>query len=279
MLPSYRDPNYAASVRLEQIRERDGEIQDHIPHEIRIIHARRAARSAFGWTAIVGFVAVGAVAGLNVVIAPAHLPTTFALLGALGLSLVAYGIAYQVALFGFDRKVLATFDAAEDPLSRLARIEAAVIGETAARIVARSEPSSLWLPLAGVGLLVPLHLHLAYHLLTKGFSFSSRVVEGFDWWIGASLILVGFAHLVLAFQGFRFASKASQMSTVQLEAKAPVSGWAALGWTVLGSLLPGVIAIGIPPVLVFVTGILFIPYMFGTMHRRLVAERHVLEGA
>ena len=61
--------------------------------------------------------------------------------------------------------------------------------------------------------------------------------------------------------------------------ESPVGGWAALGWTVLGSLLPVLIAIAIPPVIVFLTGALFVPYSFNAMHRRLVEERDILDSA
>jgi len=282
MLPSYRDPRYAASIRLEQLQESGGELRDHIPSEIRAIHARRVARTAAGGLAVIGFVLVVLASiwnGLTSSSLRAPAPT-FVLLGAVVASVAIYAVLYLRASARFDSLVLASFDRSEDPLARLARLESNSIRRAAAKIVAGEERASLGLPLAGLGLLAPLTIHLAvWALINAGHADPMRWVQSFDWWIAATLILVGVAHGVLVYLAWRFARIAGETATRELSWRRPVGGWAALGWTVAGSLLPGVIAIAIPPVIVFLTGVLFVPYSFHAMHRRLVEERNLLESA
>lgn len=282
MLPSYRDPRYAASVRLEQLQESGGELRDQIPSEIRAIHARRVARSAAGATAVSGFVLVALATAWNGLTsssfrAPAP---TFVLLGAALASIAVYVALHLYASAHFDGLVLASFDKSEDTLAKLARMESDNIRRAAARLVASNERASVGLPLAGVGLLAPLTIHLGvWALINAGRPDPMRWIQAFDWWIAATLILVGVAHGVLVYLAWRFARIAAESPTRHLERQRPVGGWAALGWTVAGSLLPGIIAIAIPPVIVFLTGALFVPYSFHAMHRRLVEERNLLESA
>lgn len=284
MIPSYRDPRYAASIRLEQLQERGRELGDQIPAEIRTIHARRSARSAAGTSAVLGFFLVALLTGWNFLVASSErdpdVHPTFVLASAVLATIVIYGVTYHRAKRRFDSLVLASFDTSEDALAQVARLESDGVRRAAARITSRGERSSLALPLAGLGLLGPLTIHLVVWLVLHiGDMDSTRWVRSFDWWIAATLFLVGIAHGVLAYQAWRFAGIAEQMPTRRLEVESPIGGWAALGWTVLGSLLPGLIALAIPPVIVFLTGALFVPYSFNAMHRRLVEERDILESA
>lgn len=280
MIASYRDPRYAASIRLELLQEREGELREHIPNELRVIHARRAARTAGGAVAILGFAAL-VIVTLVWGFLPRHRvdgAPTLTLLFTVSAALLTYALVYVVAGHRFDQLVLRAFDVNQDELSRIARIESGEIRALAARVVGRAESRSLSLPLAGIGLLAPLTMHLAIWIVTNAGRVTSNAwLLGFDWWIAASLALVGIAHVVLALQGARFASEAAKMPTYQLDHRSPVSGWAALGYTVVGSLLPGVFALAIPPLVVFATGIVFVPWMFWSMRRRLASERRLLE--
>jgi hypothetical protein len=277
MIASYRDPRYAASIRIQQMRERFGELEEGVPDTIVVIYARRVARMWAGGTAIAGFVAVVLAAilyGLSGSGAPAVSPT-FVLVDAVLLSLLVYAIALVAAGAAFRSRMSTSSDG--DELARAARLEDSSIRREAAREAASSERRSLALPMAGFSLLAPLSMHLAVWCFSDHpGAGSERWLRSFDWWICASLILVGIAHLALAYLCMRFADEVEETSLAELERRSPRSGWAALGYAVLWSCLPGVVAIGIPVVLVAVTGLVFVPAMFWLMRRRVIAERVAL---
>lgn len=282
MIASYRDPRYAASLRIEHLRERAGALTDEIPAEVRTTYARRVARSSAGAVAIAGFVVTGIASladALSHRSASTFAPSPTALfLGAIVASLTTYAIARAVAAIRFEGRVQATFDAGGDELVQLARLESHGVRRAAVRLASRGERASLALPLAGIGLLAPLAIHfVVFCLLSLGQGNGSSRFSSFDWWIGCTLLLVGIAHLVLAYQAWRFANKIAATPTGNLEHRNPMDGWGALGWTVAGSLVPGLIAIAIPPVLVFLTGLVFVPLSFRTMYRRALQERLLLE--
>lgn len=281
MIASYRDPRYAASIRIEELRARGHDLLEGVPEELTRIHARRVARISAGVVAIAGFcgMIVSAIAGVDRPQYSAFLyvhPTLF-LVASVALSLAVYFLARSVASRTFARRVWSSFDDGQDELSRLARLENDSVRWAAARIVHASEKQSLALPMAGISLLAPLSLHLVvWCVLGDGDIGSRRWLSGFDWWICASLLLVGIAHVVLAGLCVRFAGKVADASLASLSRKSPMSGWAVLGWTVLAACVPGVIAFAIPVAIVFVTGV-FIPLMFAFMHRRAIEERRALD--
>jgi hypothetical protein len=60
------------------------------------------------------------------------------------------------------------------------------------------------------------------------------------------------------------------------------AGWSwgrALGISVAVACVPGLVLVGIPPLLVALTGLMFVPAMFGAMRRRVVRERQALDEA
>lgn len=282
MIASYRDPRYAASIRIQQIQERSKDRPEGVPEELTHIHARRVARTAAGGVAIAGFAAMViaflvSVSGLGRG-AAAGVHPTLVLAGAITLAVVTYVVARIAAASRFERRVWASFDGGQDELSRLARIEDDSVRRAAARLAGAGEKMSVALPMAGVSLLAPLSSHLVvWSVLGGGDVGSARWLEGFDGWIGASLLLVGISHMTLAYLCGRFADKVGASSLVALSHSTPMSGWAAFGWTVLASCVPGIIALAIPPMLVAATGIAFIPYMFRFMHGRVVDERTALD--
>ena len=91
------------------------------------------------------------------------------------------------------------------------------------------------------------------------------------------MLLVGIAHLVLAYQCGRFAGALADTPLRELSREAPGKGWGALGYTVVAACLPGILAFAIPVLLVAVTGLLFVPWMFGHMYRRALQEREALD--
>lgn len=281
MIASYRDPRYAASIRLEQLRERFHGRAENIPAEMTQVYARRTARSWAGGVAVAGFAAMvvaTAERAFNEETWDAKIgvhPTTM-LLAAVVLSLATYVVARLVAPRSFPRRVWASFDQSEDELTRVARFEGDDIQVAAARIVDAREKWSLGLPIAGIALLAPLSSHLVIWALVGGELASSRWLDKFDTWIGLSLVLVGLAHVALAVLGLYFARKVRDASFSQLSAASPVGGWAALGITVAVSLVPGVIALAIPPILVLITGLPIVPGLFRHMYRTALEERRAL---
>lgn len=279
MIASYRDPRYAASVRIQQLREQGHDLQDGVPDEVARIYARRVARTAAGGVAIAGFVSMVLAAIAHAAEPPGadeiH-PTVF-LVGSVALALATYVIVRAVASFTFERRVVGSFDDADDELAKLARLEEGSVRSAAVRVAASGEKLSIGLPMAGISLLAPLSIHLLVWCAGGDWELGSeRWLRGFDWWIAASLLLVGIAHVVLALLCARFAQRVGDTPLQLLSAKSPMSGWAVLGWTIVASCIPGLIAFAIPVVVVLITGVAFVPLMFRFMYRRALAERTAL---
>ncbi len=141
--------------------------------------------------------------------------------------------------------------------------------------------------------LTPLSIHYLVGSAIKAHFLSA---DEFDSWIGMSLILVGHAHLVLAYHVNRFARTVARGTSTSLLALVSRSTWRAFGATVTSAALPGILGwiflpfIGITgeapfmaialliigPALVAATGAVFIPPMFAAFSRRLRRERVIL---
>jgi uncharacterized membrane protein YhdT len=138
--------------------------------------------------------------------------------------------------------------------------------------VSRLETGSVAATLVGWALLAPLTLHL---LVAAALARSlADGLHDFDRWIEASLVLTGVAHVTLALLGCRYAKKLRAWDHERDDA--PTAGWSALGWTILASCVPGIVALAIPPLLVALTGFVFVPATFGFMRWRTTEERLVL---
>ncbi|MEZ4310740.1 MAG: hypothetical protein R3F14_22075 [Polyangiaceae bacterium] len=283
MLASYRDPGYAASLRIEKLRERSQDLSEGVPSEITRIHARRVARTWAGAVGMLGFALV-VVTTLGKIGGPLELlqivPPTVALAVTGPAAIAVYVVVRWVTARSFPREVRSGFTGEHDPMSRLALLENDSVRSAAAKAAAASERRSIASPMIAASLVLPLTIHMVAGMVLKGprsMMNLERVIRDFDWWIAATFILVGLAHGVLAVLCARFASRVADAPLASLAEKSPQSGWGALGWTVLASLVPGLVAIAIPPILVAVTGAMFVPHMFKYMHRRAVEERRALD--
>jgi hypothetical protein len=137
------------------------------------------------------------------------------------------------------------------------------------------ENASISLPLIALSLLGPLTLH--YPVATFLMDTTTR---DFSKWIRMSLVIVGFAHVILAFLSARFATKISETSTEDLDKIVVHRHWAATwGLTIAAGCVPGIVLLLVPPILVAITGIAFIPFMFVWTYRRLVKERAAIAWA
>jgi hypothetical protein len=117
---------------------------------------------------------------------------------------------------------------------------------------------SVVIPTLGVALLLPITMHLPVVVLVAD-------VEAFDFWVIASLWITSLAHLVFAatcaLRGYRLVAGKPAMS--------PTGIYVA---TLLTSCVPFVVLWAIPPALVAITALPFIP-MLHALERRIARER------
>lgn len=269
---AYRDPNEGARVRFHTILERLNLDDEKVARAARV-HARRTGRI---WAGVTGIVAMAAVAGSILyagLIAPGQYPypgvPTLLLLAAWPAMGAAYllGKAWSTWSTGRDRAVLRETENAQ---ADLVRLEAGWrrVDDVRERADLK-ERGSVQLPLIALAFLCPLTLH--WMIATP-----LSVGHDFDKWIMLSLVLVGHAHLVLAYQAARFARNALNMSAVEVEQTRSKKQWAAFGWTVVASALPGALFFLIPPIITAATGLIVAPLMFHSAARWIVDERREL---
>lgn len=172
-------------------------------------------------------------------------------------------------LVRYSRRALQSTEYVFDDLSRLER---ASPRELVVRRAHRLEMWSFALPAVSLTLLLPLTLHLVV-----GTTFLCMPLAQFNAWILISLLLVGHAHLTLIILSVMHVLRVRS----ELDRGAAVGGvshgfWALL-WTVTASTIPGALLLCVPPILVALTGLLFIPWMFHWISRRAESERLLLE--
>jgi hypothetical protein len=137
-------------------------------------------------------------------------------------------------------------------------------------VAGRLEGPSYSLPLVGLALVAPLSLHAPLFLLAPDEGMSSL-----HSWITASVFLVGLAHLTLAVMSYRFARRLHRGLVLAADRESLL----ALCVTIAAGCVPGVFFAGIPPILVAITGLLFVPASFLAMERRQRRERGLLSAS
>jgi hypothetical protein len=264
----YRDHELGARQRLEELLARQ---QEHLRDlgEMPKLYGRRLGRIAGGGVAtLLGL----AFLGLSLLV-PYHPPTPGVTLAML---CMAWCCAFIFTTLGNFLGVL-TLPRLARQLARpsgdlhrdLARLEAAPHpAALVVRSIDRLELASIALPLTGAALLLPLTLHLPFALAMSG-------LEGFDQWCRLSAIIVGHAHLVLAALFVRHAVRVRRARN-PAELK---GGGRILGWTILASAIPGIMCLGLPPILTGITGLVFIPMAASAAAGRAHEERQRLEDA
>jgi hypothetical protein len=194
-------------------------------------------------------------------------------------SWVAMGIAYVLGrIVGnaqLDRALADAPACSGHPHNELERLRAAGPRRAAvAALLARVCNASVGWPLAAMGLLLPLTLHLGVWAL-RGGPGSPGQWSDFDAWIRMSAVYVGLAHVVLAGWSVRLGARLEGLTAPAAVARA--DGWTALGLTSLASCLPGIVMLAVPVLLTAVTGVFFIPLSFYLAGKRLAGEREALE--
>ena len=266
---AYRDATEGARLRYADLleRTREGTALD----AVRDVLAARTGRICAGLTGIVGAVlmALAALGGRGGLFRPALFevpPSAF-----LFLSWPAMGAAYAIGSFAARRRVdrLATPPGTHDIHAAVAWLERARPVPALRWQAAGYERQSVALPLIAYALLTPLTLHSPVCLATGG-------LGALDSWIRVSLVIVGHAHLVLAFLYWWAARWVSNSPTQAIVFERSRKEWSIFGFTVLASALPGAVLFLIPPILTTVTALLFHPLFFRAMIRTLRAERRAL---
>jgi hypothetical protein len=285
MVLAYRSDEDVLQARLGALLdERSAEVA-RAAESLGGVYARRVARAVSGGVAALGGAAIllcGAAQCLAshswVSLRPQHGgPLSHILLGSVAASALAYLPARALAASAFSRTLRDGLSLSGSARIDLVRVERAQPRRVARRLIEGSEAMSASLPLIGAALLAPLALHLVVWLLLATGDHGAQSLEGFDAWIAMSAPIAGFAHLVLALRGGRYGSKLGKMPTAALVARPAKEGWEALYMTALAGLFPGVVLILIPPLLIGLTGLSFIPLSFYAMSRAIVRERDAVD--
>jgi hypothetical protein len=286
MVSTYRNDEDFLRVQLDEVLEERRREVAAIDRTARTILARRTGRA---WAGAAGIAGGLFLLGSAYESAPSgqfsslwaigegemsgHL--THLLLG----SWAAMGIAYALGrIFGHVR--LDRMLGAPPRLSGRPREDLAHVEENRPRtldvldLLARVRAPSFGRPLAAMGLLLPLTLHLVVWLL-RGGAHSLEEMKHFDVWIRISAVYVGLAHLVVAVCGARFGKHfGGHLDTPEVGAAS--RGWTVVGFATLAACVPGILIIGIPPLLTAVTGAVIIPPAFHLAGKTLAAERDAL---
>jgi hypothetical protein len=271
---SYRDNEGGLRLRRAQLLdERRAELDETGP-AVERVYARRISRMVGGAVAIAGAsLMVLAAAGskgaawlfgsalLDASLTPILVATVVA-------AAVATILARIVAIWHAHVLLMRDLAETDDVRADLERLTRRSPSERLAERADSLETKSVWAPLVGIALVTPLALHLVVGFLMTPDVHS--LVRDFDWWILVSLCVTIPAHGVLAWQCVSFAKKLRTSTK-------PPSVWAPYGWTVLAGFFPGVILFLVPPVLVAITGVVFVPAMLATMRKIVHAERATLD--
>lgn len=153
------------------------------------------------------------------------------------------------------------------PTAPVAGLASPSEASTLRRSAGRLEAPSYSLPLVGLALVAPLTLHSPFFFLAP-----DDGLRDLSQWVRLSLVLTGLAHVTLALLSHRFAMRLRRGRVRSSEREA----FAALAITTVAGCLPGVIFAGIPPALVAITGLAFVPASFVVMERACRRERWLL---
>lgn len=166
-----------------------------------------------------------------------------------------------------------------NPSVDLARLEATDPLREACALASSWERKGAALPLAAASLLAPLTIHGVVWFFLARPETASSALDDFGTWITLSVIIVGHAHLALLVCSLRWASRLRSVETARLTEGFHRAWGTALLVSAGVACLPGIILLAIPPILVLVTGLVFVPLMFHVTARTIASERMVLAAA
>ena len=161
-----------------------------------------------------------------------------------------------------------------DPASELALLERCDPLVEMRSLASRWEFAAAATPLVALSLLAPLTLHLVVALVCLG---GFDAVRGFRTeWMPMSALIVGHAHFALAIASVLWAKSLPRREAIEVRLRVQRSWGKALVGTIVVSCLPGILFFGMPPILVALTGLAFVPWMFRSTAKTLVREREML---
>lgn len=285
MVLAYRNDEEVLQARLGSLLDsRSAEIAG-IPTELRDVYARRVARAVAGGLASLGGAAVLLGGGLSCIAGGSWgklgaQETGGTLVALLGGSVLVGALALLPARLlarrAFDSSISKALSLSGSVRIDLVRVERAQPRRIARDLVQRHEALSASLPLVAAALLAPLGIHLLIWFFATG-GLAATHLGAFDTWIALTAPIAGLAHLVLAGLGARFGLRLRERSTAELRIKPSRDGWIALAITAFAGMIPGALLVLIPPVLIGLTGLAFIPYSFYRMNRAVLREREIVD--
>ncbi len=259
----YKDSLYAARCRREEVlRELPA-----LPDAVARVYGARLGRALAGGAGILSFIVMIvdlALGGRHSSLLPA---AAWLLMGTAYLVGAAVG---RSRLRRLEQQLLE--EGAEDVFGSLAELEAATPVERALHRAHRLEVVGFALPMVALTLLTPLFVHLVIGTTLLGVN-----IYQFSAWVLISLLLVGHAHLTLLILSVMHVLRIRDELNRGGSVAGASRGFWALLWTVAASSIPGAVLLCIPPILVALTGLLFVPWMFHWVGQRAVAERQLLE--
>jgi hypothetical protein len=263
----YREDALAARSQRDQlIAERDAALAR--AEGLGRSFARRRARIAFGrvLTLFALVMWIGTLCGISVastLVTPLAQRLVVLLIPAGWLCALVAGAGAHFRCARRAARSLGRVERSDDPWRDLAQLTAL---EPVSALVARAaelERASIAWPLIGLSLLAPISLHLLVSLPFATWEFAA--------WIGVSAIVAGPAHIALALCAWSYARALSKRQTDYW------SGWGALAFTTGVSTMPFALLFLLPPVLVFLTGALFVPFAWSRI-KKLVDEERLTMG-
>jgi hypothetical protein len=271
---AYRSLEPVLAQRIAELRERRAR-DSVLVRVVEGVYVRRVGRAVGGFVGVLMAVAAFALAVLGdgdhrgIATAVLLLGWPVALLGG------AWGRLLAVGSFGHAPLPASTGDAAGD----LALLEARDPLRAARDAAASWERSSAAFPLAAASLLAPLTIHFLVYAVFDVAHFGASTFEDFGGWAAISVVIVGHAHLALLVCASRWAYGLRTRATDEIPLDVNRAWLEALLISAGIACLPGIVLLAIPPILVVLTGLLFVPLMFKAMARVVVGERGVLEAS
>jgi hypothetical protein len=168
-----------------------------------------------------------------------------------------------------------TGDAATD----LSRLESTDPLQESREVAMRWERASIALPLAAVSMLAPLTIHgVVWGMLSwPSGNMTVSSLSDYGEWIALSALIVGHAHLAVLIGTVRWAFRLRETPTVRLGVDLH-KHWGLTLLVAMGvACVPGIVLLGIPPLMVGITGIAFLPATYGLAARAVVSERFELD--
>jgi hypothetical protein len=227
------------------------------------VYQRRLGRIWAGFAGVAGATFLGLYA-----IVEGNPNATHVLLGAILFPFVAALISRLFVGRLLLQRLLSRIFESDEPHLLYERLRSESAKKNLKDSIERLEQLSVGLPLVALSLLAPLTIHLLFFFLL-----GSNSLQSFDNWILGSLLLVGHSHIILACYSWSYSRTLAESPTSDFSSLGR-RGWAVLWIVTACSLFPGVIFTSSA---VFITGLFFVPAMFGWASWALSKERLAIE--